>query len=143
MNAYEPVGYLASLLVLATFCMRDMVSLRVVAIASNIAFISYGALAEISPVLLLHVVLLPVNVLRLSESVRSALRRRAEATNCAAGHCSRSAAPLTGDAEPANASPLAARFAPQARSSRRSKRASSADLGEYPKLSNIRQTAEN
>ena len=37
MNAYEPVGYLASLLVLATFCMRDMVSLRVVAIASNIA----------------------------------------------------------------------------------------------------------
>ena len=66
MNAYEPVGYLASLLVLATFCMRDMVSLRVVAIASNIAFISYGALAEISPVLLLHVVLLPVNMLRLS-----------------------------------------------------------------------------
>jgi len=105
MNAYEPVGYLASLLVLATFCMRDMVSLRVVAIASNFAFIAYGALAGISPVLLLHVVLLPVNLLRLAESVRSALRRRAPS--------------LTGDAEPANASPLPARFAPQARSSRR------------------------
>ncbi len=119
MNAYEPVGYLASLLVLATFCMRDMVSLRVVAIASNFAFIAYGALAGISPVLLLHVVLLPVNLLRLAESVRSALRRRAEAANCATGRCARSAAPLTGDAEPANASPLPARFAPQARSSRR------------------------
>jgi hypothetical protein len=123
MNAYEPVGYLASLLVLATFCMRDMVSLRVVAIASNVAFISYGALAGISPVLLLHVVLLPVNVLRLSESVRSALRRRAEAANCGTGPCLRSAAPLAGDAEPANASPLPARFAPQARSSRRATRA--------------------
>ena len=89
MNAYEPVGYLASLLVLATFCMRDMLSLRVVAIASNIAFISYGALAEISPVLLLHVVLLPVNMLRLSESVRSALRRCAEAKNCATGRSGR------------------------------------------------------
>ena len=110
MNAYEPVGYLASLLVLATFCMRDMMSLRLVAIASNIAFIAYGSLADISPVLLLHAVLLPVNMLRLSESVRSALRRRAEATNCAAGRCARSAAPLTGDAEPANASPLPAKL---------------------------------
>jgi hypothetical protein len=123
MGAYEPVGYLASLLVLATFCMRDMVSLRVVAIASNIAFISYGALAEISPVLLLHVVLLPVNMLRLSESVRSALRRRAEAKNCATGRCARSAAPLTDDAEPANALPLPARYGPQARPSRRATRA--------------------
>ena len=123
MNAYEPIGYLASLLVLATFCMRDMVSLRVVAIASNIAFISYGALAEISPVLLLHVVLLPVNMLRLSESVRSALRRRAEAANCAAGRCVLSATQLTGDAEPANASPLPTGFAPQARASRRLPRA--------------------
>ena len=123
MNAYEPVGYLASLLVLATFCMRDMVSLRVVAIASNFAFIAYGALAGISPVLLLHVVLLPVNLLRLAESVRSALRRRAEAAKCAAGRCARSAEPPTGAAEPANALPLPARFAPQARSSRRATRA--------------------
>jgi hypothetical protein len=67
MNAHELIGYLASLLVLATFCMRDMVALRVVAIASNIAFITYALLAGIGPVLLLHAVLLPVNVLRLAE----------------------------------------------------------------------------
>ncbi len=120
MNAYEPIGYLASLLVLATFSMRDMVSLRVVAIASNIAFIAYGALAEISPVLLLHVVLLPVNMLRLAESVRSALRGRAEAADCALGHRACSTPPLTGDAEPAVASPLLSRIPPPTRSLRRS-----------------------
>jgi len=120
MNAYEPIGYLASLLVLATFSMRDMVSLRVVAIASNIAFIAYGALAEISPVLLLHVVLLPVNMLRLAESVRSALRGRAEAAHCALEHRACSAPPLTGDAEPAVASPLLSRSPPPTRSLRRS-----------------------
>ena len=68
MNTFDLIGYLASLLVLATFCMRDMVPLRVVAIVSNIAFITYGALADIGPVLLLHVVLLPVNALRLAQS---------------------------------------------------------------------------
>jgi CRP/FNR family transcriptional regulator, cyclic AMP receptor protein len=65
MNITEPLGYLASALVLATFCMRDMVALRCMAIASNLAFIAYGALADLGPVLLLHLLLLPVNVQRL------------------------------------------------------------------------------
>jgi hypothetical protein len=123
MNTHELVGYLASLLVLMTFCMSSMVALRAVAIASNIAFIAYGALAGISPVLLLHVVLLPVNMLRLAESVRSALRCRAETANCALGRRACSAPPLTGDAEPTVASPLLSRFTPQARTVRRSRRA--------------------
>ena len=123
MNAYESIGYLASLLVLATFSMRDMVSLRVVAIASNIAFIAYGALAEISPVLLLHVVLLPVNMLRLAESVRSVWRRRAESENCAEGRCARGVMQVPVDAEPPNAAPLPAGLAPQVRVGRRSRRA--------------------
>lgn len=59
------VGYLASALVLATFCMRGMVALRVTALASNLAFIVYAALAGIDPVLLLHLLLLPMNLLRL------------------------------------------------------------------------------
>jgi CRP/FNR family transcriptional regulator, cyclic AMP receptor protein len=66
MSLIEPVGYLASALVLATFCMRDMVALRCLAIASNLAFIAYGAMADLGPVLLLHLLLLPVNVLRLA-----------------------------------------------------------------------------
>jgi CRP/FNR family cyclic AMP-dependent transcriptional regulator len=66
MNGIDLIGYVASALVLATFCMRDMVTLRCVAIASNLAFIAYGGLADVGPVLLLHLMLLPVNVLRLT-----------------------------------------------------------------------------
>jgi hypothetical protein len=66
MSVIELTGYLASALVLATFCMRDMVALRWMAIASNLAFIAYGALAELGPVLVLHLLLLPINVLRLA-----------------------------------------------------------------------------
>ena len=69
MSGHDPIGYAAALLVLATFCMRGMVALRSVAIASNVAFIAYGALADIHPVLALHLVLLPVNVLRLAEAL--------------------------------------------------------------------------
>lgn len=70
MNAYEPIGYLASALVLATFSVRAMVALRLLAIASNLAFIAYAALAGIHPVLLLHGLLLPMNVVRLSQAIR-------------------------------------------------------------------------
>ena len=76
-----------------------------------------------SPVLLLHVVLLPVNMLRLAESVRSVLRCRAEAAHCALEHRACSAPPLTGDAEPAVASPLLSRIPPPTRSLRRSTKA--------------------
>jgi len=75
-HAYEPIGYLASLLVLATFCMRGMVALRAMAIASNIAFIAYGWLVGIDPVLVLHVVLLPTNAWRLAQSLQSARNTR-------------------------------------------------------------------
>jgi hypothetical protein len=68
------LGYAAAGLVLATFCMRDMATLRCMAIASNLAFIAYGALADLGPVLVLHLLLLPVNVLRLTGSWRRAGR---------------------------------------------------------------------
>jgi len=60
-------GYLASALVLTTFCMSSMLWLRMTAIGSNVAFIFYAAVADIRPVLLLHSVLLPVNVYRLAQ----------------------------------------------------------------------------
>jgi CRP/FNR family transcriptional regulator, cyclic AMP receptor protein len=66
MSVISLIGYLASALVLATFCMRDMVALRCMAIASNVAFIAYGALADLGPVLVLHLLLLPVNLVRLT-----------------------------------------------------------------------------
>jgi CRP/FNR family cyclic AMP-dependent transcriptional regulator len=66
MVAIDLIGYLASALVLATFCMRNMVALRCMAMASNVAFIAYGGLADLGPVLVLHLLLLPVNALRLT-----------------------------------------------------------------------------
>jgi hypothetical protein len=54
-------------LVLATFTMRTMIPLRLLGIASNIAFIAYGYADDLLPVLLLHSALLPLNVYRLFE----------------------------------------------------------------------------
>ena len=61
------VGYVASALVLCTFLTRTMMPLRFVALGSNVAFIAYGALLHLYPVLVLHIVLLPVNAWRLRE----------------------------------------------------------------------------
>jgi len=58
-------GYIASTMVLLTFMAKDMRLLRILGILSNIAFITYGVLAGLPPVLCLHLILLPVNVLRL------------------------------------------------------------------------------
>jgi hypothetical protein len=51
------VGYLASALVLAAFGMKDMVSLRTVAICSNLAFITYALLLNLTPILILHAII--------------------------------------------------------------------------------------
>lgn len=59
------VGWVAAGLVLATFCCERMVSLRLVAIASNLAFIGYACLAQLWPILALHTIMLPLNVWRL------------------------------------------------------------------------------
>ena len=72
----DAAGYIASLLVFATFCMRTMIALRLAAIGSNICFIAFGVAAHVYPVLLLHVVLLPLNAIRTVEMVR--LTRRIE-----------------------------------------------------------------
>lgn len=75
----EAVGYLASSLVLAAFCVRDMLPLRILAIGSNLAFISYGWAADLRPVLLLHLVLLPTNLLRLRQLLRARASARVQA----------------------------------------------------------------
>ena len=61
----DAIGWAASAAVLATFCMSRMVSLRVLAIVSNVLFCAFGAIAHIYPVLILHTILLPMNALRL------------------------------------------------------------------------------
>ena len=66
------IGYIASGLVLTTFWTNDLRRLRILAILSNIAFISYGALVWLPPVLGLHLLLLPLNTVRLMGMPRAA-----------------------------------------------------------------------
>jgi hypothetical protein len=66
------IGFIASALVLATFAMTDMRRLRTTAIFSNLAFIAYGAFFELAPVLGLHLILLPLNIVRLVQEARRA-----------------------------------------------------------------------
>lgn len=70
----DVVGYAAASAVLATFLMRSMVPLRLVAILSNILFLSFGYLAQIHPVLVLHAALLPINIVRLAAQETAAFR---------------------------------------------------------------------
>ena len=79
MNWIEAAGYLASALVLATFCMKTMIPLRCAAICSNVAFIVYGFYDHLYPVLVLHGILLPLNIWRALQMLR--LIRRVEAAS--------------------------------------------------------------
>jgi hypothetical protein len=69
------IGFIASALVLATFATKDMVNLRVVAICSNVAFITYALILHLLPILVLHVVLLPLNSWRLVQALRYSPRQ--------------------------------------------------------------------
>ncbi|MFZ5689671.1 MAG: Crp/Fnr family transcriptional regulator [Pseudomonadota bacterium] len=63
----EWLGYIAAAFIFATFSMKTMVPLRIVAIVSNVLFILYGYLHPAYPVLVLHIALLPLNILRLQQ----------------------------------------------------------------------------
>ena len=64
-SAIDVLGLGAGALVLATFYLKTMIPLRVVAMASNVAFAAYGLLAGAIPIVILHCLLLPLNALRL------------------------------------------------------------------------------
>ena len=63
--AVDVLGFVASAATLLTFAQRQMLPMRVFAVAANIFFIGYGALGLLYPVLFLHLILLPLNVARL------------------------------------------------------------------------------
>ncbi len=77
----ELLGYAAAGLVLATFSFRSITMLRSMAIASNLMFIAYAACANLPPVLVLHALLLPLNLVRLRQAVAST-RRVSVAPSC-------------------------------------------------------------
>ncbi|KTD51339.1 Uncharacterised protein [Legionella quateirensis] len=65
------VGYVASSLVFATFYVKRILTLRLIAICSNIAFILYAFECHLHPIFILHSLLLPLNIYRISELIRT------------------------------------------------------------------------
>jgi hypothetical protein len=70
MNLFDLVGYLAAAMVFMAFYMKDMVVLRIMALASNVTFLIYALGLDLVPVAVLHLALIPVNCWRLWEIVR-------------------------------------------------------------------------
>ena len=67
MDIVEVIGYVGSALVVTSFTMKNMLWLRYVAVLSNVAFLGYGFLGELWPVFGLHLVLLPLNLVRIRQ----------------------------------------------------------------------------
>lgn len=74
MLGLDVIGLLAGLLTIITFVQRQLIPMRCTAISANICFLTYAHFGQIMPILVLHGLLLPVNILRLSEAL--VLRRR-------------------------------------------------------------------
>jgi hypothetical protein len=62
------LGFAAALSVLASFSMSTILALRTLALLSNVLFIFYGLCAHIHPVLILHIILFPINLIKLSRT---------------------------------------------------------------------------
>jgi hypothetical protein len=58
-------GFAAAAAVLTGFCMNSVRHLRLAALASNVLFVLYGLLADVYPVVLLHLILVPINLQKL------------------------------------------------------------------------------
>jgi hypothetical protein len=69
------VGFLAGGMTVAAFGFRHMLALRCSAIAANLLFIAYGLMLGLVPILALHCLLLPLNLIRLRGCLREAAIR--------------------------------------------------------------------
>ena len=70
MNLPDIAGYVASALLLATFSVRTMIPLRLLGISSSVAFLTYGFFSGLLPIIILHLILLPLNLYRFFEMRR-------------------------------------------------------------------------
>jgi hypothetical protein len=63
------LGWAAAALMVATFSCHDARWLRPLAVLANVAFIGYGGMAGLAPVLALHALLLPINLWRWAQAI--------------------------------------------------------------------------
>lgn len=74
----ESIGFMAAGATAITFYCKRMATLRAFAIGANMLFITYGAAMGLLPILLLHCLLLPLNIIRLAQVLARNRRERAE-----------------------------------------------------------------
>ncbi len=65
MSVFEVIGWIGSVLMVATFAMKRMTPLRITGICANCFMIAYAFALSIYPVLALQICLLPINIYRL------------------------------------------------------------------------------
>lgn len=77
----EAIGWLASLLTIATYSMNSMIPLRILAIGSSVCFVIYAFILQLWPLLLMELILLPINCFRFWQilTLRGRLQRAADA----------------------------------------------------------------
>ncbi|MGL5115972.1 MAG: hypothetical protein ACRC7C_11680 [Beijerinckiaceae bacterium] len=62
----EITGYAAAIFTGCAFYSKGMLALRSFALMANFLFIAYAAAKGLNPILVLHSILLPINIIRLA-----------------------------------------------------------------------------
>ncbi len=72
LDCLQLLGFLAAFLMFSTFYMKNMIPLRIIGMASNVAFILFAVNSEpkVMPLVVLHTVLLPMNFFRLIQMLK-------------------------------------------------------------------------
>ncbi|MBC7484613.1 MAG: hypothetical protein H7337_22515 [Rhizobacter sp.] len=71
LTVQQALGWAAASLMILTFSCADARKLRALALAANLAFIGYGTLGHLTPIVALHLMLLPINAFRLVRALRN------------------------------------------------------------------------
>jgi CRP/FNR family transcriptional regulator, cyclic AMP receptor protein len=66
-SGVDLLGWFAAALMVGTFACRDAHAMRALAVLSNLAFVAYGVAGSLAPVVVLHLLLLPINLWRWRE----------------------------------------------------------------------------
>lgn len=78
MTLADAIGFIAAGLMLASYLMKSMMPLRIVALAACVGFVIYGSLKHALPTLVLYAALIPINIKKVLE-IRRLTRAVAEA----------------------------------------------------------------
>lgn len=75
----DVAGYLGGILIVLSFFKTTMIPLRAIGAMSNLCFVAYGYMDALYPIMMLHAVLFPLNVVRLYQMAKLVRRVRTAA----------------------------------------------------------------